>query len=338
MPKQKSDSSYTVGIDLGGTKVAVALVSNQGNIITQCRKPTVPPEFAHHDPRSDSAEPKPNQVKKHVDYVVAAIADAVEEVLNSKVRGSLSGIGLASAGPMDLEKGTLEEPSNFRGWKVVPLVRLLKERLAKKKIRAPLKFQNDAMAAALGEGWVGQARGLNTFAMITVGTGIGTGVVLNGRPSQSSGMGSEWGHLLVDARGVSEDLSDYETRTVEGLASGTGLAHRAREAGLKIDSVAELAALARTGDSHAKRLFNEGAEALAALLYSLSLGYHPEKFVISGGMLAIRDCFLPETTRLYKSLMRARYPKFLAPVQIAKLGNDAGVIGAARLTLLSSDR
>jgi glucokinase len=333
--------TYTVGIDLGGTKVAAALVDHQGKIVSEARLPTVPPWMKELDPRATTGEPSQTDVRKHITYVVSAMADATTEVLaplalkrSGKSIDKILGIGLASAGPMNLEKGTLDYPSNFKGWKIVPLVRSLQKALEKRGLKKPITFQNDAVAAALGEGWVGRAKECHTYAMITVGTGIGTGVVFNGSPAQSRGMGSEWGHLMVNAPGIQFDPSSYNDRSVEGLASGTGLIRRAKALGFRGESAADLAEAAKRGDPLALKVFAGASEALAALFYSLSLGFHPQKFVVSGGMLAIQEHFLPQAKDLYRELMIEKNPKFLTSIQVAKLGTKAGVIGAARLPRL----
>lgn len=301
-------------------------------------KPTVPESLAQLDPRKSGAAPTSIQVAKHVRYVVDAMADAVVEAMiplrSGIVRGEWLGVGLASAGPMNVNKGTLEFPSNFAGWKKVPLVARLEAALVKRKVRGKVSFQNDAIAAALGEGWIGLARNRSTYAMITVGTGIGTGVILEGRPAQSRGMGSEWGHMIVDVREISKNPADAYPHEAEGLASGTGLIRRARAKGFSGESAADLARAAEKGDRLAIETFAEGSEALAALFYSLSLGFHPEIFVVSGGMLAIKDLFLPQAITLYTKLIRARNPAFTTPVKISTLGTRAGVIGAARLPRL----
>jgi glucokinase len=334
---RNSAPNYTVGIDLGGTKLAAALVDGAGRVVHEVHRATVPGDFlAEFDPKKHlHEEPPAKQVRRHIRYVVEAMAEAAVEVAaHLPPRGKIVGYGLASAGPMNIIKGTLESPSNFVGWKQVPLVKLLSEQLGKRGLKGQLHFQNDAIAAALGEGWIGRAKGANTYAVVTVGTGIGSGVILNGRPAQSGGMGSEWGHILVHAPGIGRDREGWYERSVEGLASGTGIVRRAKARGSLIESSTLLAKAAHEGDALALELFSESAEALATLFYSLSLGFHPEVFVVSGGMLAIRELFLPQAIELYRDLMSRTNAKFLAPIKIAKLGTLSGVIGAARLPYL----
>lgn len=330
LKRSVSSKSFTVGIDLGGTKVAAALVDFEGRIVKETRRPTVPPWMADQDVRKATAAPTTARVRKHIEYVISAMGDAVEECIGD-MKKSIDGIGLASAGPMNIDDGTLDYPTSFKGWKVVPIVKLLEENLRSRGLRYSVPFQNDAIAAALGEGWIGRAAGCNTYAMITVGTGIGSGVIFNGRPAQSGGMGSEWGHLMCNAPGISGDTENFYDRSVEGIASGTGIIRRAQKRGYKGSSTTELAKEAQAGNALALELFANCSEALASLLYSLSLGFHPEKFVFSGGMLKIKDLFLPRTISLYKELIKLKNPKFMADVQVAKLGTEAGVIGAAYL-------
>lgn len=331
---RKTKTQHTIGIDLGGTKVAAALVDESGALLHEARFPTVPPWLKDSDPRRGSKPASSTDVKRHIQYVVDAMADAAVQALGTTPAHSIKGVGLASAGPLNILKGTLDYPANFLGWKIVPLVDLLQKALAKRGLRSPIRFQNDAMAAALGEGWVGRAADCETYIMITVGTGIGTGVILNGHPAQSHGMGSEWGHLIVRAPGIDSNRDSHYERSVEGLASGTGLIRRAKARGFSGESASDLAAAASQGDRLALELFKESAEALASLFYSLSLGFHPELFVVSGGMLAIKDLFLPQAIELYQDLIRKKNPKFLTPIKVSKLGNRAGVIGSARLPYL----
>jgi glucokinase len=329
--RKSATPKFTVGIDLGGTKVATALVDEAGNIHKETRRPTVPADYIR------DLTPSPSQVKNHTQYVMSAIAEAVLEVTQGVKLSQVRAVGLASAGPLNTLKGTLNHPANFPGWKIVPIVKLLKAELIAHGLNRPLYFQNDAIAAALGEGWIGKTANCSTYAMITLGTGIGTGVILNGQPAQSRGMGAEWGHLIVQAPQIQDAQNELYERTVEGLASGTGLFQRACARGFQGANTAELATAARKGDAVALRTFIEASEALAALFFNLSLGFHPEKFVVTGGMLPIRDLFLPQAISLYRDLIKKQGPEFLAPILISKLGNSAGVIGAARLSHLKSE-
>lgn len=328
-------TAYTIGIDLGGTKIAAGLVDERGRARVELVTPTHPSGLT---PAARDAVNKEIPPKEHVKFVIDAMADLVAELVEKtpgKTRAqklaTIRAVGLASAGPMNVIEGKLLNPANFHGWKDVRIRSLLERALTKRGIELPVVFQNDAIAAALGEGWTGAAKGCRTYAMITLGTGVGSGVILNGQPAQFNGMGSEWGHMILNVAGVEDDAEGYETRTAEGLCSGTGILRRARARGHVGASVNKLADAAHDGDTEAQRVFDEAAEGLACLLFNLSLGFRCEKIVIGGGLLHIKDLFLPRALALYEKLIGAKNPAFRAKVAVAKLGNGAGIVGAARL-------
>ncbi len=340
--KQIHLEGYTIGLDLGGTKILTALVDGAGRIHHQVTHAVIPPGRPELDPR-DPYQPTSGDVRAHINWVLAQMADSIAQCadsLSSKEQKKILGVGLASAGPMDLRKGRLVDSSNWKGWKTVPIIDGLQKACAKRKLTGALKekafFQNDAVAAALGEGWVGAAKKKETYAMITLGTGVGVGVVLEGRPAQSRGRGCEWGHVMCDSRGLSDRLDDADQGTPDRLVSGTGLVRQARRYGFKDFTTAEIIAqAARENDPRAKRLFRESAESLASLFWSLSLGFNPEIFTLSGGLLKIEDLFVPEAIRLYQDAIRVKYPSFECPVRISRIGSKIGVIGAARLPRLA---
>lgn len=305
--------SAAIGIDMGGTKLAAGLVDGSGAVLAERRRRTrVAPGIP---------------ARQSVRMVIEDLADMITELRPRRARRLR--VGLASAGPMDVMAGILVRPPNLHGWKVVPVVALLRDELRRRGIEPAIRFQNDAVAAALGEGWTGAARGLRTYVVVTVGTGIGTGVILDGRPAQSRGMGSEWGHMLID---VGSGAS------VEDLASGSGLMRRAAARGLPLASVEEMAAAARSGSKPCSDLFADAARALAALFFNLSVGFHPERILVTGGLLAARDLFLRDAVARYRRLIGAGHPRFRANVRMAKLGGRAGIVGAARLALSGDGR
>jgi glucokinase len=332
-PNAKSSNSkakLAIGIDLGGTKIATGLVNSQGKIVAEDRRPTKSPDH-------QSLEPK-----KQIQFLIDSMAEAVLEIVQTQKGKTLRdraknirGVGLASAGPLHVENGTLERPFNMGDWGRVPIVKLLTQALKKRGLNFKVHFQNDAIAAALGEGWVGVTKNCVSHAMITLGTGIGTGVILNGKPCQSKGMGSEWGHIIVDQELAAKNPSDIYHASVEGLASGTGMFKLAKTSGYSGESMVDLAESARAGDRVALDVFRRASHALAALFYNLSIGTNLDKFAVTGGMLEIQDLFVPAAIELYSKMMSDSFKEFLAPVVISKMGNKAGVIGAARLPFLN---
>jgi glucokinase len=328
--KAKSAGNLSIGIDLGGTKIATGLVNNQGRILSEDRRPTKAPNH-------DELPPK-----KQIQFLIDSMADAVLEIVQSQKGKTLRdraknirGVGLASAGPLHVEKGTLERPFNLGDWGRVPIVSLLTQALKKRGLNLKVHFQNDAIAAALGEGWVGAAKGCVSYAMITLGTGVGTGVILNGKPCQSRGMGSEWGHMIVDRTMIAENSDDIYHATLEGSAGGTGMFKLAKKMGYKGESMVDLAESARAGDKLALQIFERASHSLAIAFFTLSMGTNLDKFAVTGGMLPIKDLFVPQAISLYTKMMKKDFPEFLAPVVISKMGNKAGIIGAARLSFLN---
>lgn len=305
--------NFTIGIDLGGTKVSFALVDEKGKVIR------------HHKEPSEKSSPK-------------ALAVQLAEncgrllLLAKKNKNAILGIGLASAGPLNVKTGKLLYPSNFLGWKIVPIVALLKAELKRRKIQLPISFQNDAMAAALGEGWIGGARGKNTFAVITLGTGIGSGVIYKGSPLQWDGMGGEWGIQLIHFPMVLEGGETY-LASVEGMASGTGIAKRARALGYQGNGVEGIRAELEAGNLKYLPLFHEAGIALAILCYNISLALHPDRILFTGGLMHMKEYFFPSMQKKYKELIE-KHPGFAVNISQAKLGFSAGVVGAARLPRL----
>lgn len=297
----------SIGIDLGGTKVAVGVVDSQGRILSTLREKT--------------EKSSPRALAKQLARLVAQS--------QAKELGKVCGIGLAAAGPLDVHRGVLIYPSNFPDWKRVPIISLLRQELHRVGIRASLAFQNDAIAAALGEGWVGAAKRSRSFVVITVGTGIGSGVIFEGRPLQYQGMGSEWGNSLVSLEGLEPRKSPYPA-SVEGFASGRGIHARAKQMGFEGPNTEALVASLRAGEKQWQPLFDDAALALAMLCYNLSLSLRLEQILFSGGLLSEADLFLPRVHKLYGEWIAAR-PGFRARIGRAKLGKTAGIVGAARL-------
>ena len=316
--------SFTIGLDLGGTKLASALLDDDGNIIDFIK---IPVEM--------SKEGSPLKTQKRVLNLMSDICHDFKKRYPKETEGKyFKGVGLASAGPLDTEKGLLINPINFPGWKKVAIRDSLKEELFKQKIKTNVVFQNDAIAAALAEGWIGGAKSMQTYAVVTVGTGIGTGVIFNGKPCHSKGRGSEFGHLIADMRAVMKNPQDLKKYTVEGIASGTGLLRKAKELGFAGESVEELVLAYRSGKKEYQVLFDDMAFALAILCYDLSIGFHLDGIFLSGGLIKIKDLYLENLKSNYTELITNFNPNFRTKITPAKTGNHAGVIGAGYLPYL----
>ncbi len=314
---------FTVGLDLGGTKLAGALVNSNGQILSFHKASIL---------HLKTGSPKIQQ-RQIVDLMASMIQNFKKELPDCFQARHFAGVGLASAGPMNVEKGCLLNPSNFPGWKTAPLQKDLTEALKKRRLNFSVGFQNDAIAAALAEGWIGGAKNLKSYAVVTIGTGIGSGVIFQGRPTQTNGMGSEFGHLIVQ-NNLIKSAADLRANTVEGMASGTGILRRAKAMGFKGHSIEELVQAIEGGQDNYKILFDDAADALAALCYNLSIGFNLEKILFSGGLIKVKSLYYDRMKKRYLGLVNELNPYFRCPIQIAKGLNQAGVLGAAYLPYL----
>lgn len=327
MIKQKiNPKKFSIGLDLGGTKLASALVNHQGQII-EYKKTKL--DLNHL--KNSSAEKK--QVITLLNQHCLDYKKQYSIETSSKF---FAGIGLASTGPLNVLTGELIDPSHFKNWKRFNIINELKKSLNRYKWSPNIYFQNDAIASAYAEKWVGAAKNCKTFAVITVGTGIGTGVIINNAPCQTNGMGSEWGLMLADLKGLQKSNNDIQSYTTEGIASGTALLSRARLQGFNGNSVEELVALHRKTNQY-QYLFDDMAWALASLCYNLSLGFHLEKIIFSGGLIKIKDLYWEQTKSTYKKMISSHHRSFAAPLLIAKVGNNAGILGGASLPYIQKN-
>ncbi len=316
---------YTIGFDLGGTKIAAALVRQDGKIISFTKVP-----LDLNTCKSASAAQE-----KVLQFIQDLAVDFQRRYPAECSQTRLKGIGLASAGPLNVEQGVLINPANFKGWMTFPILHQVQARMNKIGFKSKVLFQNDAVAAAFAEGWLGSAKKMNSFAVITIGTGIGTGVILNGLPCQTKGAGSEFGHTLIDFSYLKEKPKSLGPFTVEGIASGTGLIQRARLLGFQGHSVEELIL---EKDLKYRNLFDDMAWALAVLAFNLSIGFNLDGIFFSGGLIKIQDRFLKKTQKYYKNLIRQFNPAFECSLSIAKTKNHAAVLGAAYLPILSRSK
>jgi glucokinase len=310
--------SLFVGVDIGGTKVAAGLVDREGGISAQLRVPMI---------ANSSAE-------KGLDAVLSAIAQVTRQGTTS-----IEGIGICAPGPLDPHTGVILNPPNLPCWRNFPLAEAV-ERLQS----VPVKVDNDANAAALAETRWGAARGYQNVFYATIGTGIGTGIVLGGKIYHGrTGSAGEGGHVSIDYRGPICRCG--KPGCIEVLASGTAIVERVRqELGRgQRSSILELAGgnpAAITGemvakawqseDALAKRILAESAQMLALWLSNIIDLFDPEVIVIGGGAAALYHPFLGELSKRIPELAVNPQADEVAIVS-ARYGADAGIAGGAAL-------
>jgi glucokinase len=308
--------SYVIGVDLGGTNIRVASVSPSGAILRVERLKT-----GAHD---------------GYEAVIKRIVSAVNSV--SEQMGSRpSAVGLAVPGAIDFAKGVVTRSPNFPDWSNAPVARDVANLLG-----LPVVIENDGNAAAVGEGWIGSARGVGNFVMMTLGTGVGGGVVLDGRIWRgSTGMAGEIGHIPVREGG--RVCGCGKQGCLETYASANGVARTARErigeekahrllemaSGIpgKIDSNL-MAQGAGMGDPFCMEIFEEAGRGLGKAMAVIALTLDVAHFVIGGGMAAAMPFLLASMRRAAQD---HAYTLNEGKLVIAKaaLGNDAGIIGGA---------
>src|SRR5579863_3140744 len=200
---QPSDRGPVIGVDIGGTKVAAGIVDSSGKILSQLRTPM---------PANDSPEAG-----------LKAVTSAIDSLLSAETRqAQIQAIGICAPGPLDPESGVVLNPPNLPCWRNFPLAARVTE-----KYRVPVKVDNDANAAALAETIWGAARGYRYVFYATIGTGIGTGIVLDGRIYHGrTGSAGEGGHVTIDYRGPL--CSCGKRGCIEVLAAGPAIGARAR--------------------------------------------------------------------------------------------------------------
>ncbi len=311
---------FTIGIDLGGSHTAAAAVTGDGSILTTAKR--------------DLTSLKPDHVADEIDAVVQAVLAAAGEK-------DCDGVGIGSPGNIDERMGVVRFSPNF-GWRDVPLKAMLERR-----IKHPLHILNDARCAALGEFVHGSGAGVADFALITIGTGIGGGFVCNGRLVLGVAMGAgEVGHHVIrpDTGFV---CTCGKRGCFEAQASGTGLVRHAlalapsfpkstlltRKPQAKWGSKLIRKAVAK-GDEHALAAWKTYLADLALGLANIVSFTNPAVIALGGGVGQTDPSLLAEPVAKLVDEQTTMVPKGTTRIVSAKLGNNAGMVGAAVLARL----
>jgi glucokinase len=295
-----------IAIDLGGTSIRAAVVDREGQILSRSKRAT-PAQYG-------------------VQAVINQIKATVEDALKGFDVADIAGVGLASPGPIDTIEGVALGLPNFPGFDNVPIRQLLAEAL-----RRDVKVENDAIAAAIGEWRFGAGRGSDNLVYITVSTGIGGGVIADGRVLRGRrGMACHVGHL-----GLFPDRDVYcncgNRGCWEAFASGTAFEKRARERqglGVNPDAPSVFAA-ARQGNSDAIQLVAEEAHLLGLGIISLLHLYSPDRVILGGGLSHHFDLLKPGIIAEIKqyAMLAFRSVELLQAEQV----DNSGLLGAAAL-------
>ncbi len=326
--KSITKAPLVLGVDLGGSKILTAVVNRQGKIVS----------------RDHSITP----AARGPDAVIKAMLESIARALSqaSLTATQLEAISIGAPGLSNPETGVVFTSPHLPGWKGVPLKQIIEDEMGVKTL-----LINDANAAALGEMYFGAAKGARNFIYVTLSTGIGGGIMVDGEIYAGSlGTAGEIGHMTIDTNGPR--CSCGNTGCWETLASGTALARETRQriaAGAKtsilehtdgdIDKVDAEAVheAAQRGDALAKELIAQISYYVGVGLTNLINIFNPEMIVVGGGLSNIGDMLLEPAYRLAGE--RA-YQASFDSVRFARaeLGRDSGVIGAAAYAFREIER
>jgi glucokinase len=319
MQKNKNSKLPVLAIDLGGTKIAAALISPDNRVMAKAHTPTLV---------SEGLQPVTSRIFSMIDRLLSQ---------GNTDPAQLYGIAIAAAGAIDTSKGLITSSPNLPGWINVPLRDMVSQ-----QYRADTCLLNDASAAALAEHRLGAGRGTNNLIYLTVSTGIGGGIIVKGELySGTSGCAGELGHMTIDANGP--ECSCGNRGCLEVFASGKAVAGEAKrrieqgEQSKLTDIVSgdlggitaeNIATAAGGGDRLALEVISRAAGYLGVGMVNLVNTFNPKMIVVGGGLSKMGELLLAPAREVVK---QRAFPLCAGAVRIvtAELGDDGGVLGAA---------
>ncbi|HZU23410.1 MAG TPA: ROK family protein, partial [Terriglobales bacterium] len=323
--------------DLGGTNLRVAVADSQGTLLEKLTTGT--------------------QVSRGRDRVISEMCDDIRALAAKfgATGGEFAGIGVGVPGIIDMATGFLRESPNLPGWENYPVRDAIEQRLGTRVV-----LENDANAAAMGEKWLGAGRHADDMCMLTLGTGVGGGLILNGRVWHGmTGMAGELGHITVHPEG--QKCGCGNRGCVEQYASATAVVRMARELSASgeapelADALREnpefsskvVYQMALQGDEAAREIFRRVGRALGIVVAAMINIFNLPMFVVGGGVASAWDAFAPalfEEVRARSFVYAATAPSDAGKIERnrtiitrALLGSDAGLFGAARLPMLGTE-
>lgn len=307
---------YCFGVDIGGTTVKIGLFTTEGELLEKWEIKT--------------------RTENHGEAILPDVAESLQNKMQEKnIRKSeVDGIGIGIPAPV-MEDGVVQKTANL-GWGYKEVTREMKELTG-----LPVAAGNDANMAALGEMWLGAGKGQKNMIMVTLGTGVGGGIMVNGKPlAGSHGAGGEIGHFCVNEE-ETETCGCGNTGCLEQYASATGISRLARRRlerddspsslrGSEISAKAVFDAL-KEGDAVAKEIVEEFGSYLGHALAAIAVITDPSVIVIGGGVSKAGEILLEYVEKYFheKVFFANQDTRFV----LAQLGNDAGICGAAKLIL-----
>ena len=309
--------AYYIGLDLGGTNIKGGLVDDNANAVAE---QTIATEAAHGPP--------------HVMDRLAALSSDLLKQAGLKL-DQITGIAVGTPGPLSADQSVVLSAPNMPGWKNIPL----RDELSK-RIGRHVAVVNDANAAAYGEFWAGAGRvtSIKHLVLLTLGTGVGGGVVIAGRIfAGAHGAGTELGHTIIEPKGLPCGCGQYGC--LEQYTSATGIAKAAQrrlDAGAKTSlqkgaTSKDIFTAAQAGDAVALEIVDEFAGYLGIACVNFVRIFDPQMIVIGGGVVAAGDFLIKRIRRVFEERTWKVRPERVV-IEAAKLGNRAGFIGAAGMS------
>lgn len=314
-------ASFTIGVDLGGTNLRIAAVSPDGHILEKISLDT--------------------EVKQGRERVVNDMCAAITELRGRLQSAQLLGIGIGMPGVINLATGMVRQSPNLPGWSDFPVRDDIERRLGARVI-----LENDANAAALGEKWVGAGKDVSGLCILTLGTGIGGGLILDGQIWHGKdGMGGELGHMSIDPNGLLCNCGNLGC--IEAYASATGIMRmattairvgRSPELERAAEQAGELTAemvyfKAKEGDPVALEIFDLVGRSLGVAVSNLINAFNLPLYVLGGGVARGWDAFAPTLLREVQK-RSVVYRATQTRIERSALGAEAGLLGAAYLPIL----
>lgn len=299
------NNDIVLAVDLGGTNLRMAAVGRDGQI------------FSHKKIKTDNDPSK----------LLNALVSLADEC-RAELTGDQTVIGIGVGAPANItHDGVLRNLPNLSQLEGMDLKADLSA-----KLNVPVVLENDATAAAIGENWLGASKDVQDSIMITLGTGVGGGIIINNEPLLGiDGVAGKLGHICVEPDG--HPCGCGSNGCIEQYASATAIVRMAREAGLDVSNAFEVHQLFQSGDERARAVFANMGRYLGITLGGLVNALNPEMIVIGGGAAASWEAF---TDHLTKELKYRAFDEPANRVQIVRgtLGDNAGILGVARSAFL----
>ena len=309
----KISNNYVLAADIGGTNTRMAVVNENGDILTLLKK-TAYCEAGR---------------EEMIKFIISCAGETIEESKLSKEE--ICGMGIGFPGPLNAETGTIFNPPNLQGWDSVPLRDILE-----KELKVPVAIENDANAAALGEWWKGAGSGADSLFCITLGTGVGGGIVLDGKVWHgASSIAGEIGHTTVIRDGIKCTCGNIGC--LEAYACSGGILKRVNDALLNerdngvqpLTSLKQVNQMAMQGNEIVLNVIKETGVILGIAIANIANLLNPEMIVLFGGVTNLGEHLVVPLKEEVKGRAFKKATDSLR-IELSQLGDNSGILGAAR--------